>query len=462
MKKFDIAVLGGGPGGYVAAIKGSQLGKSVCLIEKEKLGGVCLNWGCIPTKVLLKNAGILNQINSSHKYGINVENVSFDFKLNIKRSRDIASRLSKGIEFLIKKNNIAHIDGFGKLTSEKEILIEKDGSVEKIHAENIIIATGARPKKIPGLILDGKRVISSKNALELKIVPKKIVIIGSGAIGCEFAYYYNSFGSEVHMIEISDRILPLEDIEVSKELEKSFNNKGIKTSTSTKVLKAEALKSKVKILIENKGTQKYLESEIALVAIGVTGNIENIGLNKVGVRTSPGKIDINDMNQTNVPNIFAIGDVSGAPWLAHRASSQAHVAVGHMLGKSVRKLENLLIPGCTYCEPQVASLGLTEENAIKEGYQIKVGRSFFKSSGKALALGNTEGFIKLIFDEQYGELIGAHIIGSDATELIGELVMAKNLEATIEDLAYTIHAHPTLSESIMEAALDALGIPVHH
>jgi len=462
MRKFDIAVLGGGPGGYVAAIKGAQFGKSVCLIEEDKLGGVCLNWGCIPTKALLKNAEILNQINSSHKYGINVEHVSFDFKSNIQRSRDIASRLSKGIEFLIKKNNIAHINGFGKLTSEKEVLVQKDGSLEKIHAENIIIATGARPKKIPGLTLDGKRVISSKNALELKTLPKKIVIIGSGAIGCEFAYYYNSFGSEVHIIEIANRILPLEDFEVSKELEKSFNIKGIKTSTSTKVLKVEGLKSKAKILIENNGTQEYLESEIALVAIGVTGNIENIGLDKVGVITSPGKININNVNQTNVPNIFAIGDVSGPPWLAHRASSQAHVAVGHILGKKVRTLDNLLIPGCTYCEPQVSSLGLTEENAIKEGYQIKVGRSFFKSSGKALALGNTEGFIKLIFDEQYGELIGAHIIGGEATELIGELVMAKHLEATIEDLAYTIHAHPTLSESIMEAALDALGIPVHH
>ena len=364
MRKFDIAVLGGGPGGYVAAIKGAQFGKSVCLIEEDKLGGVCLNWGCIPTKALLKNAEILNQINSSHKYGINVEHVSFDFKSNIQRSRDIASRLSKGIEFLIKKNNIAHINGFGKLTSEKEVLVQKDGSLEKIHAENIIIATGARPKKIPGLTLDGKRVISSKNALELKTLPKKIVIIGSGAIGCEFAYYYNSFGSEVHIIEIANRILPLEDFEVSKELEKSFNIKGIKTSTSTKVLKVEGLKSKAKILIENNGTQKYLESEIALVAIGVTGNIENIGLDKVGVITSPGKININNVNQTNIPNIFAIGDVSGPPWLAHRASSQAHVAVGHILGKKVRTLDNLLIPGCTYCEPQVSSLGLTEENAI--------------------------------------------------------------------------------------------------
>ena len=462
MRKFDIAVLGGGPGGYVAAIKGAQFGKSVCLIEEDKLGGICLNWGCIPTKTLLKNAEILNYINSSYKYGINVGNVSFDFKLNIKRSRDVASRLSKGIEFLIKKNNIVHIDGYGKLTSEKEILVKKDEISEKIYAENVIIATGARPKKIPGLTLDGKKVISSKNALELKTVPKKIVIIGSGAIGCEFAYYYNSFGSEVHIIELSDRILPLEDIEVSKELEKFFNGKGIKTSTSTKVLKAEGLKSKVKILIENNDTQKYLESEIALLAIGVTGNIENIGLNKVGIGTSLGKIDINDMNQTNIPNIYAIGDVSGPPWLAHRASAQAHVAVGHILGNKVRILENLLIPGCTYCEPQVASLGLTEENAIKAGYQIKIGRSFFKSSGKALASGNTEGFIKLIFDEKYGELIGAHIIGGQATELIGELVMAKHLEATIEDLAYTIHAHPTLSESIMEAALDALGIPVHH
>ena len=462
MKKFDIVVLGGGPGGYVAAIKGAQHGKSVCLIEKEKLGGVCLNWGCIPTKALLKNAEILNYVKSSDKYGIHVENITFDFDYNIQRSRDVASRLSKGIDFLLKKNNVHFINGFGKLKSKNIIKVNKGKKHENIYGEHIIISTGARPKKIPGIEVDGKKLITSKEALELKKVPKNIIIIGSGAVGCEFAHYFNTFGSKVHIIELADRILPTEDFEISKELEKIFNSRGIKTSTSTKVLEANALKAKAKILIEKDGIQEPLDSEIALVAVGVTGNIENIGLNNIGIKTSTGKIDTDKSSKTNISNIYAIGDVSGSPWLAHRASAQANLVVGKILGKKVNKIDKNLIPGCTYCEPQVASVGLTEHDAIQKGHNILVGKASFQSSGKALASGNIEGFVKLIFDKQYGELLGAHIIGSEATELIAELVIAKQLESTIEDLAYAIHAHPTLSESIMEAALDALGIPLHH
>ncbi len=462
MKKFDIVVLGGGPGGYVAAIKGAQHGKSVCLIEKEKLGGVCLNWGCIPTKALLKNAEILNYVKSSDKYGIHVENITFDFYHNIQRSRDVANRLSKGVDFLLKKNNILYINGFGKLKSKNIIKVNKRGKYEDIYGDHIIISTGAKPKKFLGIKPDGKKIITSKEALELKKVPKNIIIIGSGAIGVEFAHYFNTFGSKVHIIEIADRILPAEDFEISKELERIFNSKGIKTSTSTKVLKATALKSKAKILIEKKGIQKSLDSEIALVAIGVMGNIENIGLNSTGIKTSMGKIDIDNNNKTNISNIYAIGDVSGPPWLAHRAYAQANSVVGNILGKNGKIIDKNLIPGCTYCEPQVASVGLTEHEAIHKGYNILVGKASFQSSGKALASGNIEGFVKLVFDKQYGELLGAHIIGSEATELISELVIAKQLESTMEDLAYAIHAHPTLSESISEAALDALGIPLHH
>ena len=462
MKKFDIAVLGGGPGGYVAAIRGAQLGKKVCIIEKEKLGGICLNWGCIPTKALLKNAELLNQIKSAELYGINVGEISVDFKKNIQRSRDVADGLSKGIEFLMKKNKISHIHGTGKIVSENSLEVTNDLGKEVIEAENIIIATGARPKTFPGMELDRKRIISSKEAMLLDQPPKDMIVIGSGAIGCEFAYFYNTFGTNVHILELADNILPLEDDEISKELKKSFNKNGIKVSLSTKVLKLESSKTKVRVLVETNNVQSYLESEIALLAVGVIGNIEGIGLNNIGIKTSTGKIDINDYNQTSIPNIYAIGDVSGPPWLAHRASAQANITIRHILGLTAKPLDSSEIPSCTYCQPQVASLGLTELQAKKEGHDIKIGKASFQSSGKALAIGKPEGFVKLIFDSKYGELIGAHIIGIEATELIAELGIAKALESTVEDLAFNIHAHPTLSESIMEAALDALGTPVHH
>jgi len=461
MRTFDLAVLGGGPGGYISAIRGAQIGEKVCIIDKDKLGGVCLNWGCIPTKSLLKNAEVYHTIKNSDSYGINVGEITVDYKKNIKRSRDVANRLSKGIEFLIKKNKITHIIGTGKLTSNNTIEIVKDGETETIKVKNIILATGARPRSFPGLEYDGKRVISSKEAMVLENLPKKMIIIGSGAIGCEFAFYFNEFGTEVHLIEAQENILPIEDIDVGKELKNSFESNGITVSTGTEVSKIENMKTKVKVFTKKEGIGKNYQADIALLAIGVKGNIENIGLEDLNIKTNAGAIEINEFNQTNIPNIYAIGDVSGAPWLAHIASAQGHVAVEHSVGYKPKPIDYNYIPSCTYCQPQIGSFGYTESDAIDAGYDVKIGKFSFNASGKAMATGETIGFVKLVFDAKYGELLGAHIIGSEATELIAELCIAKALETTWEDIAMTVHAHPTLSEAIMEAALDAFGKAIH-
>ena len=461
MSKFDLAVLGGGPGGYVAAIRGAQLGLKTCVIDQDKLGGICLNWGCIPTKALLKNAEVYHYIKNADTYGINVGKVSVDFKKNIKRSRDVSNRLSKGIEFLMKKNNITHIQGAGKLISKTSLEVKNKQKKITLEADKIIIATGAHPLKIPGIGLDGKRVISYKEAMVLETPPKKMIIIGSGAIGTEFAYYFNEFGVEIQLIEMVDRILPVEDSDVSKEVAKSFKKSGIIISVETKVSKIESLKTKVKVYTEKNGKEKILEGDVALLAVGVTGNIENIGLEELGIVTDRGAIKINQFNQTNIPTIYAIGDVSGPPWLAHVASAQGHVAADHAAGHSPKPVDYTNIPGCTYCQPQVGSLGMTEAKAKESGHDVKTGKFLFQASGKAMAVGNTTGFVKLVFDGKYGELLGAHIVGSEATELIGELGMAKSLETTWEDIATTTHAHPTLSEAIMEAASDAFGSAIH-
>ena len=461
MAKFDLAILGGGPGGYVAAIQSAQLGLKTCIIDKDKLGGICLNWGCIPTKALLKNAEVYHTIKHADMYGIKVENVSVDFKKNIQRSRDISNRLSKGIEFLMKKNKITHITGIGKLTSKTSLEVKNKQKTDTIEADKIILATGARPRSFPGMEFDGNRVISFKEAMILDSPPKKMIIIGSGAIGSEFAYYYNEFGTEVHMIEMLDRILPIEDADVSKEVEKSFKKSSIKISTGTKVSKIESLKTKVKVHTERNGKEEILEGDIALLAVGVTGNIEYLGLEELGIETNGGTITINEFNQTNIPNIFAIGDVSGPPWLAHVASAQGHVAADYIGGHSPKPVDYSNIPSCTYCQPQVGSLGMTEAQAKEAGHEVKIGKFLFQASGKAMAVGDTSGFVKLVFDAKYGELLGAHIVGSEATELIAELGVAKSLETTWEEIAMTIHAHPTLSEAIMEAALDAFGLAIH-
>jgi len=461
MSRYDLAVLGGGPGGYVAAIRGSQLGQEVCIIDKEKLGGVCLNWGCIPTKALIKNAEVYNLIKHADKYGIDVQKVKVDFKRNVKRSRDVSVGLSKGIEFLMKKNKVKHIKGTGCLVSKNRIKVEKGNKTETIEADKIIIATGARPRTFPGMEYDGKRVISSKEAMTLETPPKDLTIIGSGAIGVEFAYYFNEFGTKVHIIEMMDRILPNEDIDISKEVEKHFERSGIKISKGIKVLKIEGMKTKAKVYVKKNRSEEIIESDKVLLAVGVTGNIEDIGLESLGIETKSGSIKTDQFNKTNIDNIYAIGDVSGPPWLAHVASAQGHVAVEHAAGIETTPIDYSNIPGCTYCQPQVGSLGMTEDEAIKSGFDIQVGKFLFQASGKAMAVGDTRGFVKLIFDKRYGELLGAHIVGSEATEMIAELGMAKALEATWDDIAMTMHAHPTLSEAIMEAALDAQGCSVH-
>lgn len=458
---FDIIILGGGPGGYVAAIRASQLGLKTAIIEQDELGGVCLNWGCIPTKALLKSAEMIDSIKNADQYGIKISSYKIEYGKIIDRSRQISERLSKGISFLMKKNNITHIQGRGVFTAQDNIEVSKGKKVTNVKSKHFIIATGARPKNVPGVTLDGKQIISSKEAMILKKPPKDMVIIGGGAIGCEFAYFYNSCGTKITMIEMMDRILPMEDKDISKELRKQYIDSGIAINTNTVVEKVEKLKTKVKVHVKNGSKKTVIESSVVLVAIGLTGNIEDIGLDLLSINTNNGSITIDDYGQTNISNIFAIGDVSGPPWLAHVASAQGHLAVEKIVDHNTEPIDYHNIPSCTYCQPQVASLGLTEIQAKEAGFNIKVGKFYFKSSGKALSIGKPVGFVKIIFDSKYGELLGCHIIGSQATELIQELVIAKSLEATWENLAYTMHPHPTLSESIMEAALDAYGIGVH-
>ena len=461
MATFDTVVLGGGPGGYVSAIRAAQLGNKTAIIDQDKLGGICLNWGCIPTKALLKSAEILHYIKNSGGYGIKVPKYDIDFDQTIKRSRDISFNLSKGIEFLMKKNKIKHIVGRGMLNSESEVIVDDGKKKQKIQAKKIIIATGGRVKKFPGIEFDGINIISSKEAMVVESPPKKLIIIGAGAIGVEFAYFFNEFGSQVHLIEMMPNILPNEDLEISKELEKLFKKTGINIHTDTKVSNIKKLQKNVKVSLEKGKTSKIINAEKVLVATGICGNIEGIGLEDIGIKTDRGSIVINKFNETSVPNIYAIGDVSGPPWLAHVASAQGHVAAEHASGKKVHPVDYSNVPACTYCQPQVASMGLTEKAAKDEGYKLKVGRFNFRGSGKALAIGSSEGFIKIIFDEKYGELLGCHIIGNDATELIAELTLAKALETTWQEIAITMHAHPTLSEAIMEAAQDAYGQGIH-
>ena len=461
MAAFDIVVLGGGPGGYVSAIRSAQLGNKTAIIDQNRLGGVCLNWGCIPTKALLKSAEILHYIKNSKQFGIQVPKYNIDFVQTVKRSRDISLNLSKGIEFLMKKNKIKHIVGRGILNSKSEIIVSNGKKEQKVQAKKIIIATGGRAKKFAEIEFDDKNIISSKEAMVVDSPPKKLIIIGAGAIGVEFAYFFNEFGSEVHLIEMMPNILPNEDLEISKELEKLFKKSGINIYTGTKVSKVKKLQKNIKVTLEKGKTSKIIEAEKVLVAMGVCGNIEGIGLEDIGIKTDRGSIVINEFNETSVPNIYAIGDVSGPPWLAHVASAQGHVAAEHASGKKAHPLDYSNIPACTYCQPQVASMGLTEKAAKDEGYKLKVGRFNFRGSGKALAIGCSEGFIKIIFDEKYGELLGCHIIGNDATELIAELTLAKALETTWQEIAITMHAHPTLSEAIMEAAQDAYGQGIH-
>jgi dihydrolipoamide dehydrogenase len=460
-KNYDVLIIGGGPGGYVAAIRAAQLGLSTAVIEKDKLGGICLNWGCIPTKALLKNADVYNLLKHADQYGFTFDNLTADFSKAVKRSRDTSSRLSKGIEFLFKKNKIELIAGTAKIVSKGVVELAQPGKTEKISAKNIVIATGARARSFPSIPVDRTRIITSTEAMVLPEPPKRMVIIGAGAIGVEFAYLYSSYGTEVTIVEMMDSLLPIEDREVTKALRRVFEKAGIKVLTETKVENATASATDVTVTVSNKDGKKEVKADIALVAVGVQGNIENLGLETLGVVTDRSFIKVDGHFKTSVDGIYAIGDVNGPPWLAHVASAEGIHCIETIAGKQPHAVDYSNVPGCTYCQPQVASVGLTEEKAREQGYELKIGRYPFRSHGKAIAINETEGFVKLIFDAKYGELLGAHIFGSEATEMIAELVTARTLETTAEQIIGTIHAHPTLSEGIVEAALDAYGEAIH-
>ena len=464
-KQYDIAFLGGGPGGYVAAIRAAQLGFKTVVIDKDNLGGICLNWGCIPTKSLLKNAEIFDAINNhGNDFGIYVKELSFDFQKIIQRSRGISERITKNVEMLIMKNKIDRIRGYGKFVSENQFdIFNEDGKkTDSIKANKIIIATGASPKSLSAIPVDKKNIITSTEAMILSELPKEMIIIGAGAIGIEFAYFYSVLGTKVTVIEMMDSILPIEDADVSKELARNFRKRKIETLTGAKVEKAVVKGKKVEVTVTRKGETKKLTTDIVLNAIGVKGNVSGFGLEELGVELFKDHIKVNkETYETNIPGIFAIGDVIGPPWLAHVASAEGIHCVERMKGIINPKINYNNIPGCTYCQPQVASVGYTEQKAKELGYEIKVGKFPFMASGKAFAVGERDGFVKLIFDAKYGEILGGHIIGSEATELIAEVALARSLEAIGESLIKTVHAHPTLSESIMEAAANAYGEAIH-
>lgn len=464
-KNYEIAVLGGGPGGYVAAIRAGQLGFKTVVIDHERLGGICLNWGCIPTKSLLKNAEIFDILkNHSADFGIKTTGLEFDFSKIIKRSRDISDRITKNVELLVKKNKVDRIKGYGKFSAANQIDIYDDGRkiIDSVTADKILIATGAKPKIISNIPVDKKNIITSSEAMILDELPKELIVIGAGAIGIEFAYFFSVLGTKVTVIEMMETILPIEDREVSETLAKSLRKRGIEIFTSAAVDKAEVEGKKVQVTFTHEGQTKTLSADKVLSAIGVTGNIDGFGLEQLGIEIFKGHIKVNKQTyETNVKNIHAIGDVIGAPWLAHVASAEGIHCVEKIKGLNPPDINYDNIPGCTYCQPQVASIGLTEVKAKEKGYEIKVGKFPFMASGKAFAIGEREGFVKLIFDAKYGEVLGAHIIGSEATEMIAEVGVAKSLEATAESIIKTIHAHPTLSESIMEAAANAYGESIH-
>ncbi|MGA9118467.1 MAG: dihydrolipoyl dehydrogenase [Bacteroidota bacterium] len=455
---FDLIVVGGGPGGYTAAIRAAQLGMRVALVERERLGGICLNWGCIPTKALLKNAELVAALKAGKEWGIEIEGMKIDFARVIQRSRSVADRLSKGVEFLMKKNKIEVRSGYGRLLGDGRVEVKaKDLPDEILRAKHVILATGARPRSLPGVALDRQRIITSTEAMTLRAIPQSMIVIGAGAIGIEFAYFYQTLGTKVTVVEMLPGILPVEDREITKELERIFRKRGMEILTGTSVQKVKAGKDGVTVNVQSEDGAKELLAEIALVAIGVQGNVENLGLEELGVAVEKDRIKVDTDYRTNIQGLYAIGDVIGPPWLAHVASAEGIHCVEAIAGKSPDPLDYSSIPGCTYCQPQVASIGLTEQKALELGKEIKVGKFPFRALGKAIAIGETDGMVKLIFDRQYGELLGAHILGPEATETIMELLIAKRHEATASSILHSVHAHPTLSEAVMEAAAAAEG-----
>ena len=461
MNSYDIIVVGSGPGGYVTAIRASQLGFKTAIVEKESLGGVCLNWGCIPTKALLKSAQVFEYLKHAEDYGLSVKEYDKDFDAVVNRSRNIAAGMSKGVQFLMKKNKIDILKGHGKILTGKKVSVTQNDKTEEYNASNIIIATGARSRELPSLPQDGKKVIGYREAMTLPKQPKKIIIVGSGAIGIEFAYFYNAMGSEVTIIEYQDRIVPIEDEEVSKQLERSFKKSGINILTNAEVTGVDTKGKGVTALVKTVKGEERLKADIVLSAVGIKTNIENLGLEDVGIAVDRDKILVNDFYQTNLPGYYAIGDVTSGQALAHVASAEGILCVEKISGIAVEPLDYGNIPGCTYCFPEIASVGLTEAQAKEKGYDIKVGKFPFSASGKAQAGGISEGFVKVIFDAKYGEWLGCHMIGVGVTDMIAEAVLGRKLETTGHEVLKTVHPHPTMSEAVMEAVADAYGEVIH-
>ncbi|PNQ72311.1 dihydrolipoyl dehydrogenase [Hanstruepera neustonica] len=457
MSKYDIIVLGSGPGGYVTAIRASQLGFKTAVVEKESLGGVCLNWGCIPTKALLKSAQVFEYLKHAEDYGLSVKDADKDFDAVVKRSRGVADGMSNGVKFLMKKNKIDVIEGFGKLKPGKKI----DVNGTEYSADHIIIATGARSRELPSLPQDGKKVIGYREAMTLPKQPEKMIVVGSGAIGVEFAYFYNSMGTDVTIVEFMPNVVPVEDEEVSKQLERSFKKNGIKIMTSSEVTKVDTSGKGVKATVKTKKGEEVLEADLVLSAVGIKSNIENIGLEDVGIVVDRDKIIVNDFYQTNIPGYYAIGDVTPGQALAHVASAEGILCVEKIAGQHVEALDYGNIPGCTYCSPEIASVGLTEKQAKDQGLEIKVGKFPFSASGKASAGGNKDGFVKVIFDAKYGEWLGCHMIGAGVTDMIAEAVLGRKLETTGHEVLKAVHPHPTMSEAVMEAVADAYDEVIH-
>ena len=460
-ESYDLIVLGSGPGGYVTAIRGSQLGLKTAIIEKESLGGVCLNWGCIPTKALLKSAQVFEYLKKADQYGLSANKIDKDFSSVVKRSRSIADGMSKGVNFLMKKNKIDVINGFGKILPEKKVSVEDEGKEKIYSATNIIIATGARSREINSIKQDRKKIIGYREAMVLPKQPKKMIIVGSGAIGVEFAYFYNSMGTEVTVVEYLDRILPVEDKDISNQLAKSFKKSGINLMTSSEVISSETKGKGVKLQVKSSGQISELEADIVISAVGIKSNIENIGLEETGIAVDNDKILVDEFYKTNLPGYYAIGDIISGQALAHVASAEGILCVEKIAGHDVEALDYKNIPGCTYCSPEVASVGYTEEEAKDKGYSIKVGKFPFSASGKAQASGKPEGFIKVIFDEKYGEWLGCHMIGDGVTDMIAEAVLGRKLETTGKEILKTVHPHPTMSEALMESVADAYDEGIH-
>ena len=455
---YDLIVLGSGPGGYPAAIRASQLGKKVAIIERESLGGICLNWGCIPTKALLKSAQVFEYAKHAADYGVEINDPKQNFGNIIKRSRGIADKMNKGVQFLMKKNKIDVIMGTGKLVANNKIEVtSSDGKKETLEAKNIIIATGARARELPALKLDGKKVVGYRDAMNLPSQPKSMLIVGSGAIGTEFAYFYNSIGTKVTIVEFLPRIVPVEDEEISKELEKAFKKQGIAIMVNSEVTKVDTSGEGIKATVKTQDGEQVLEADILLSAVGIAANIENIGLEELGIKTEKGRIIVDANQQTNVPGIYAIGDCTPHQALAHKASKEGTNAAEHLCGKKIDPIDYNNVPGCTYCTPEIASVGYTEKQAKDAGYELKIGKFPFAASGKATAAGDTTGFVKIIYDAKYGELLGCHMIGYNVTEVIAEVVVARKLETTAHEILNAIHPHPTISEAVKEATAVAYG-----